>query len=183
MRRRPRPAISPRHLRRKPGRFRTMTAHRFMFATGIENSYPTIKHGSIRVDETGEGRPLQALGDRLRARRGSRTSVPALWPADPPHLAGSRPLRLGLRRPDIRPLEAPRHRADCRSLPLRRAGLDRRLPEPRVPAPLCRVRPRLCRALSMGAALHTGQRDLRLRHVLGRLRLVERAAARATGPL
>jgi hypothetical protein len=31
------------------------TAHRFMFATGIENSYPTIKSGSIRVDELETG--------------------------------------------------------------------------------------------------------------------------------
>ena len=28
-----------------------MTAYRFMFATGIENSYPTIKNGSVRIDE------------------------------------------------------------------------------------------------------------------------------------
>src|SRR3954466_8700165 len=32
-----------------------MTAHRFMFATGIENSYPTIKNGSIRIDELETG--------------------------------------------------------------------------------------------------------------------------------
>ena len=28
-----------------------MTAPWFMFATGIENSYPTIKNGSRRIDE------------------------------------------------------------------------------------------------------------------------------------
>ena len=32
-----------------------MTAHRFMFATGIENSYPTIKNGNVRVDELETG--------------------------------------------------------------------------------------------------------------------------------
>src|SRR5215211_95428 len=32
-----------------------MTVHRFMFATGIENSYPTIKSGSVRVDELEKG--------------------------------------------------------------------------------------------------------------------------------
>ena len=32
-----------------------MTAHRFMFATGVENSYPTIKNGTVRVDELETG--------------------------------------------------------------------------------------------------------------------------------
>src|SRR4051812_1762844 len=32
-----------------------MTVHRFMFATGIENSYPTIQHGSVRIDELETG--------------------------------------------------------------------------------------------------------------------------------
>ena len=32
-----------------------MTVHRFMFSTGIENSYPTIQHGSIRIDELEKG--------------------------------------------------------------------------------------------------------------------------------
>src|SRR5215207_1223560 len=32
-----------------------MTVHRFMFATGIENSYPTIQNGSVRIDELETG--------------------------------------------------------------------------------------------------------------------------------
>src|ERR687889_1898661 len=32
-----------------------MTVHRFMFATGIENSYPTIRNGSVRIDELETG--------------------------------------------------------------------------------------------------------------------------------
>jgi beta-glucosidase len=32
-----------------------MTVHRFMFATGIENSYPTVQNGSVRIDELETG--------------------------------------------------------------------------------------------------------------------------------
>jgi hypothetical protein len=32
-----------------------MRAHRFMFATGIENSYPTIENGRVRIDELETG--------------------------------------------------------------------------------------------------------------------------------
>ena len=39
-------------------------APNFMFATGIENSYPTIHGGRTRVDEMGQVRPLRPAGGR-----------------------------------------------------------------------------------------------------------------------
>src|SRR5215208_7290034 len=126
-------------------------------------------------------RTLQTLGDRLRALAGFRPPLPALWTAHSPYLACSRSLRLGLRGPDIWSLAEPRHRSDCRSLPLRRAGLDWRFPELRFPSTLCRVRARVRGALPVGAALHARERDVRLRHVLGGVRLVERAARERPG--
>src|SRR5829696_7771512 len=55
-------------------------------------------------------------------------------------MACSRSLRLGLRGPDIRALEEAQHHSDRRSLPLRRARLDRELPKPGFSSALCRVR-------------------------------------------
>ena len=144
-----------------------MTAHRFMFATGIENSYPTIQNGSVRVDEMEAGGHykhwetdfalLQELGIRF-LRYGP--PIHRTW--------------LGQGRYDWEfadqtfGAEAPRHHADRRPVPLRRARLDRQLPEPGLPGAVRRVRPRLRRALSLGAALHAGERDVHLRHLLGR---------------
>ena len=62
----------------------------FMFATGIENSIPTINGGRTRVDQMEIVRLLQALAHRLRLRRGSRHPLPALRSADP-HAPSSAP--------------------------------------------------------------------------------------------
>ncbi len=102
----------------------------FMFATGIENSCPTIQGGTRPRRRDGEVRPLPPLAHRLRLRRGPRPACPALRPAAAPHLARPGSLRLGVRRRDVRRPARARHHADRRPLPLRRAGLDRQLPEP-----------------------------------------------------
>src|SRR3954451_21433902 len=158
-----------------------MTAHRFMFATGIENSYPTIQHGSVRIDELEKGGHYKHWETDFALLQDLDIRYLALWTTHPPDLAGSRSLRLGLRGPDIRAFEEPRHRADRGSLPLRRAGLDRQLPEPGLSSTLCRVRARLCAALPVGAALHARERDVCVRHLLGGIRLVERAARERSG--
>ena len=46
-----------------------------MFATGIENSIPTINHGKTRVDEMEVVRPLRALARGFRLRPGNRDQL------------------------------------------------------------------------------------------------------------
>ena len=159
-----------------------MTAHRFMFATGIENSYPTIKNGSVRVDEMETGGHykhwetdfalLQDLDIRYLRYGPPLSTAPGWLTAATIGTSRTRPSA---------DLKTPQHRTDRGSLPLRRAGLDRQLPKPRLPGSLRRVCPRLRRAVSLGAALHACERDVRLRHLLGRVRLVERAARERSG--
>ncbi len=69
-----------------------MTAPWFMFATGIENSYPTIDNGRTRVDEMEKCGHYEHWRDRFRAVAGARHPLPALRPADP-HAPGSAPER------------------------------------------------------------------------------------------
>ena len=147
----------------------------FLFATGIENSYPTIQNGRIRRDEMEEcghydqwQRDFELLGD---------LNIRFLRYGPPLHKTF-----LGQGRYDweftdltfawLKERDDHSHR---RPVPFRRARLDRRLPEPGLPSAVCRVRPRLRASLPLGPVLHPGQRDVHLRPVLGRLRLVERA--------
>ena len=157
-----------------------MTAPWFMFATGIENSYPTIDNGRKRVDEM----------EKCGHYKHWRTDFELLQDLDlrflrygpPIHTTWLAPERYDWEFADLTfgYLKEIDVVADRRSLPFRRAGLHRQLPEPRLPKALRRLRPRLRRALSVGADLHAGERDVHLRAVLGRLRLVERAADLAT---
>src|SRR4051794_757784 len=146
-----------------------MTAPSFIFATGIENSNPTIKNGTVRVDELEKGGHYEHW----------QTDFALLQDLDirflryGPPMACSRSLRLGLRGPDIRALEEAQHHSDRRSLPLRRARLDRELPKPGFSSALCRVRANFRQALSLGATLHPGERDVCLRYLFGRIWLVE----------
>src|SRR5205823_29185 len=103
-------------------------------------------------------------------------ALPPLRPADLSHFPGAGEVRLELSRPDhVRDAPA-RHRADHRPAAFRPAGLAEGFPEPRMARALRRVRARLRGTVSMGALLHAGERDLRDRAFLLRLRLVERAA-------
>ena len=156
------------------------TIANFMFATGIENSIPTINNGKTRVDQMEVVRPLRALARGFRLRPGNRHQFPALRPAAPQDLSRPRQVRLGIRRHHLRRPEAARDHADRRPVPLRRARLDRQFPEPRLPATVRQLCRRLRRALPLGAALHADQRDVHLRGLLGEIRLVERAAEATT---
>ncbi len=154
----------------------------FLFATGIENSYPTIDNGKKRVDEMEKCRHYKI---------GVRTST---WSQD----LGISFLRYGppihktwlghdkydwtfadttfhdLRKRDIVVITRP--------VPFRRSGLDRKFPEPRLPGTVRGLRRSLCRAVSVGAVVHADQRDVRLRGVLRPVRMVERAGHYATAP-
>jgi hypothetical protein len=72
--------------------------HGFLFATGIENSAPTIQGGRIRRDQMEECGHYARWREDLGAGQGSRLRRAALWPAAPPHAARPRPARLVLRR-------------------------------------------------------------------------------------
>ena len=114
---------------------------------------------------------------------GARHPRPALRPAAAPHLARPGPLRLGVRRRDVRRPAAARHHADRRPLPLRRARLARQLPEPGLSRALRRLRARLRRSASRWVQLYTPVNEMFIcAPFSARVRLVERAAARATAP-
>ena len=146
-----------------------------MFATGIENSYPTIDHGKTRVDQ------MAVCGHYDRWREDfdcvQEIGINYLRYGPPIHKTylGPEQVRLGIRRPDLRRFEEARDHADRRFVPFRRARLARQFPEPRFPAPVRRLCRGVRRALPVGAALHADQRDVHLRGLLRQIRLVERA--------
>ena len=145
-----------------------MTAHRFMFATGIENSYPTIQNGSVRVDELETGGHykhwetdfalLQDLDIRF-LRYGP--PIHRTWLAQSRYDWDFADQTFGrLKSLDIIPI-----------VDLCHFGVPDwigNFQNPDFPRAVRRVRPRLRGALPMGAALHARERDVRLRHVLGR---------------
>ena len=153
----------------------------FMFATGIENSYPTIKNGAVRVDE------MEKCGHYERWQEDfdlvHELGIGYLRYGPPIHRTwlGARALRLELRRRDLR-----RARQSWTARPivdLCHFGVPDwigNFQNPDFPALFASYARAFAAALPLGAALHAGQRDVHLRPVLGRLRLVERAAARAT---
>ena len=61
---------------------------RFMFATGIENSYPTIENGSVRIDEMEKCGHYEHWETDFELSAGARHPLPALRAAHPPDLAG-----------------------------------------------------------------------------------------------
>ena len=71
---------------------------RFIFATGIECSYPTVADPGRREAPRPAGgvRALRPLARRPAAHRGPRRPHAALRPAVVPHAPGARPLRLGV---------------------------------------------------------------------------------------
>src|SRR4029079_9491044 len=100
--------------------------------------------------------------------------------ATAPHLRRAGPLRLELYRPADGSASRARPRADRRPLPLRTAVMAWQFPEsghrPRARG-ICR---RLRRAVRLGALLHAGERDVRLRADERARPLVARAAARVS---
>ena len=126
-----------------------------MFATGIENSYPTISVGRQ---------------DRPRRRDGEDADITERWRDDFQLVKdlGIEYLRYGP--PTTRRISGPGkydwaftdetfgalhrhgHHADRRPVPLRRARLDRRLPERGLARAVCRVLQGVCRAAFPGSA-------------------------------
>ena len=91
----------------------------FMFATGIENSIPTINNGKTRVDQ------MEACGHYERWREDfdcvQEIGINYLRYGPPIHKTylGPGQVRLGIRRHHLRGAEAARHHADRRPLPFR----------------------------------------------------------------
>ena len=126
LRRRPHRRASPRH--------RPLMIPSFMFATGIENSYPDDRSADARASTRWRSAGTTSSGARTSiCVAGAGHPLPALRPAAPSH-AGSAPAATTGRSPTqtFDDLHAARHRAHRRPLPLRRARLDRQLPEPRL---------------------------------------------------
>ena len=125
---------------------------------------------------------LQALEPGFRSRRGDwDPTIFATGPRSTPTCLGPGRYDWAFRRPDLRRTEAPQYHADRRPLPFRRAGLDRQLPEPGFSRRCSANMPARSPNAIPGSAVHPGQRDVHLRHLLGAVRLVERTAARRQG--
>ena len=129
----------------------------------------------------GEVRPLHALARRT-STASQELGIRFLRYGPPLHRTWLGPGRYdwGFADETFADLQAPRHHADRRPLPLRRAGLDRQLPEPRLPATVRRLRARLRRSASRGCSSTRRSTRCSSAPPSRPLRLVERAAARAT---
>ena len=106
---------------------------RFVFATGIECSYPTVtdvQGRRVRVDQLEKTFHYHHWQQDLALVRELGSALPALRPTVLPHPRRPRPLRLGVHRPRLRRDAAAGDRADRRPVPLRGARLGRGLPEP-----------------------------------------------------
>ena len=154
---------------------------RFLFATGIEGSYPVISDGhggTLRQDQMEASDHYRRWREDFDLVAGLGRRAPPLGAADPPDLdsgPGGTTGRSATRR--SRDLGRTGDRADRRPLPLRHARLaGQQLPEPRIPPEFAALRRRLRPALPPRPPLHAGQRDLHLRPLQRRAGLVERAA-------
>ena len=110
---------------------------------GSRTAIPTINGGRIRVDQMESCGHYKHWRSRLRPGRGARASASCAT-ARRCTAPGSAPGRYDWEFADetfARPAAA-RHHADRRPLPLRRARLARRLPEPGLPAALRATTPR-----------------------------------------
>jgi hypothetical protein len=138
-------------------RRRNPNAHRFLFATGIENSYPTIagKDGQTeRVDEMAKTFFYDRWREDFALVR--ELGLRYLRYGPPYYLVHQGPEEFDWAFTDetlaeLRRLEIVPHRG---SVPLRRAGLGRWLPEPGLVGPLRALRPGVRGAVSMGALLY-----------------------------
>ena len=96
---------------------------RFMFATGIECSYPTLEGGRWRMDQMAACGHYRHWRADLELVRELGSALPALRAAAASHPSGPGPVRLGLPGRGRGRDAAARHRADHGPLPLRRARL------------------------------------------------------------
>ena len=123
-----------------------------MFATGIENSIPTINNGRTRVDQ------MEACGHYERWREDfdcvQEIGIQFLRYGPPLHRTFLGPGKYDWEFADITfaDLQAARHHPDRRPVPFRRARLDRQFPEPGFPAAVRALCRRVRRALSRGSS-------------------------------
>ena len=118
----------------------------FWFATGIENSDPTIQNGKLRVDE------MERCDHYKRWREDfdliEELKIHFLRYGVPLHkiFIGPGKYDWEFRRRNLLRSEAPRHYSHRRSLPLRCAGLDRQFSKSGFSGIVCGIRPRVRQA-------------------------------------
>ena len=162
----------------RPRRGANEPTHGFIFATGIECSYPTIEGGRWRRDEMQATGHYQHWRDDLEPRARVGLTPPPLRPAAAPDLTG--PGRYDWDFIDRRPWRDASiwARADRRSLPLRRADWLGNFQNPEVP----RASPNMPRAFAERypwVRFYTPVNEMYVCAQLQRARRrVERAAAR-----
>src|SRR5437868_2527203 len=94
------------------------------------------------------------MARRLRTAARAEDRFPALRAAAAPYTSWPGSLRLDLCRRDTRRSAEAGCGSDCRSVPLRRPGLDRQLSEPGMAPALRRLLPRLRSPLSLDHVLY-----------------------------
>ena len=152
-----------------------------MFATGIENSIPTINNGKTRVDQMEVVRPLRSTGARISTA--SRSSGSTILRYGPPiHKTFLGPGKYDWEFADITFAELKR-RDITPIVDLCHFGVPDwigNFQNPDFPQLFAHYAAAFAERYPVGAALHAGQRDVHLRDLLGQVRLVERAAEDAT---
>ena len=156
----------------------------FMFATGIENSYPTIEWQgkTVRAGRDGEDAGTTSAGGTI-SQLVQELGIEYLR-YGPPYFS----THLGPGKYDwsfadetfgaLHDSRASRRSPTCATSACPTGSATSRTPT----GPRCSpsTRAAFAHALSLGPVLHAGQRDLHRRDVLGAVRLVERAADDAT---
>ena len=147
----------------------------FMFATGIENSIPTINNGRTRIDE------MEKCGHYTHWRTDfdllDELDIQVLRYGPPLHKTFIGPGRYDWSFADMTFAEIER-RNIVPIVDLCHFGVPDwigNFQNPDFPDLFASLCGRLRAPLSLGPALYPGQRDVHLRTVLGGLRLVERA--------
>ncbi len=146
-----------------------------MFATGIENSIPTINNGKTRVDE------MESCGHYQRWREDfdcvQDIGINYLRYGPPIHKTYLGPGKYDWEFADITFAELKR-RDIIPIVDLCHFGVPDwigNFQNPDFPHLFAQYAAAFARALPVGAALHAGQRDVHLRDLLRQVRLVERA--------
>ena len=151
------PSVPPMRRAGKSGTKRKENASGFIFATGIECSYPTIEGGRWRRDEMESTRHYEFWQDDLRARARDRNHAHPLWAAAAPDLRSAGTILLGLYRSADGGAAGIRARTDRRSLPLRRSRMARQFAKSRHRQGARGICRRVRRALPVGSILHPRQ--------------------------
>ena len=127
----------------------------FLFATGIENSNPTVGSDNRRVDELAKCGHYQHWRRDFELVTEMRQQFLRYGPPIHPTWLGSGKYDRSFADETFADLR--RRIAHRGFVPLRGARLAGQLSQPRLPGPVYRLRPRLRPALSLGAVLHPGE--------------------------